>query len=220
MPVVGGNVSLYNEGGEGPIYPTPVVGMVGELPDAGARGPARLRRATATRSRSSPRARWAPSLAGSELAKLRGEPLAGRAARTPTSASCAPLHAAVRQAVRSGALRSAHDVAEGGLAVALAECCIAGGRGADVDRPRGRWPRRGGADLLFGEGPGAFVVSGTPRRCARSARAVDGRSATVGGDALSGLRRRWHELADVRVAELAGTAPRTGSRRGDRRSHC
>ncbi len=33
VPVVGGNVSLYNEGPEGPIYPTPVVGMVGELPD-------------------------------------------------------------------------------------------------------------------------------------------------------------------------------------------
>ena len=44
VPVVGGNVSLYNEGGGGPIYPTPVVGMVGELPDARARRPARLRR--------------------------------------------------------------------------------------------------------------------------------------------------------------------------------
>ena len=51
VPVVGGNVSLYNEGGGGPIYPTPVVGMVGELPDARARRPARLRRARATRSR-------------------------------------------------------------------------------------------------------------------------------------------------------------------------
>ena len=44
VPVVGGNVSLYNEGGEGPIYPTPVVGMVGELPDPGAGRPPRLRR--------------------------------------------------------------------------------------------------------------------------------------------------------------------------------
>ena len=38
VPVVGGNVSLYNEGPEGPIYPTPVVGMVGELPDAARAG--------------------------------------------------------------------------------------------------------------------------------------------------------------------------------------
>ena len=44
IPVVGGNVSLYNEGGEGPIYPTPVVGLVGELPDARRAGPARVRR--------------------------------------------------------------------------------------------------------------------------------------------------------------------------------
>ena len=43
IPVVGGNVSLYNEGAEGPIYPTPVVGLVGELPDAARAGPARLR---------------------------------------------------------------------------------------------------------------------------------------------------------------------------------
>ena len=67
-----------------------------------------------------------PALAGSELAKLRGGPPAG---------TLPPLDAgggragppAVREAVRSGALRSAHDIAEGGLAVALAECCIAGG---------------------------------------------------------------------------------------------
>ena len=44
IPVVGGNVSLYNEGGEGPIYPTPVVGLVGELPDAAACRAARVPR--------------------------------------------------------------------------------------------------------------------------------------------------------------------------------
>ena len=51
VPVVGGNVSLYNEGGEGPIYPTPVVGMVGELPDPARAGRLGLRGARATRSR-------------------------------------------------------------------------------------------------------------------------------------------------------------------------
>ena len=59
--------------------------------------------------------------------------------------------------MRSGALRSAHDVAEGGLAVALAECAIASGLGAVVTG-------LGGEDELFGEGPGAFVVSGPTRR--------------------------------------------------------
>ena len=72
VPVVGGNVSLYNEGGGGPIYPTPVVGMVGELPDAaraGRLGFAQPGDAVALIAASG----WAPSLAGSELAKLRGE---------------------------------------------------------------------------------------------------------------------------------------------------
>ncbi len=69
VPVVGGNVSLYNETEQGPIYPTPVVGMVGELPD-----PATV---PGTKPAEGDRillaGPFAPSLAGSELAKLRGE---------------------------------------------------------------------------------------------------------------------------------------------------
>ena len=100
-------------------------------------------------------ASWAPSEVGSELAKLRGEPLWRGRCPSPSSAQLRALHAAIRQAVRSGALRSAHDVAEGGVAVALAECCIAGGIGASVALD---------GVPLFAEGPGAFVVSGPPRR--------------------------------------------------------
>ena len=79
VPVVGGNVSLYNEGGGGPILPTPVVGMVGELPDAaraGRLGFAQPGDAVALIAASG----WAPSLSGSELAKLRGARARGRAA--------------------------------------------------------------------------------------------------------------------------------------------
>ena len=104
VPVVGGNVSLYNEGGEGPIYPTPVVGMVGELPDparAGRLGFAAEGDAIALLSAS-----WAPSEVGSELAKLRGDALEGSLPAADLGALRA-LHAAVRQGVRSGALRSA-----------------------------------------------------------------------------------------------------------------
>jgi phosphoribosylformylglycinamidine synthase len=170
VPVVGGNVSLYNEGGEGPIYPTPVVGMVGELPDparAGRLGFAQEGDAIALLCTS-----WRPSEVGSELAKLRGDALEGALPGADLGAIKA-LHAAVRQGVRSGALRSAHDVAEGGMAVALAECCIAGGLGARVafDGP------------LFAEGPGAFVVSGPREALARfggAARVIG----EVGGDAL------------------------------------
>ncbi|MGZ5347114.1 MAG: phosphoribosylformylglycinamidine synthase subunit PurL, partial [Solirubrobacterales bacterium] len=175
VPVVGGNVSLYNEGGEGPIYPTPVVGMVGELPDArraGRLGFCAEGDVVALLAAAS----WAPSLGGSELSKLRGEPLASDLPHADLGELHA-LHAAVRQAVRAGSLHSAHDVAEGGLAVALAECCIAGGIGASVELADAAEPR------VFGEGPGAFVVSGTA-----AAMAAFGAAATVlgevGGDAL------------------------------------
>ncbi|HEX4464191.1 MAG TPA: phosphoribosylformylglycinamidine synthase subunit PurL [Solirubrobacterales bacterium] len=155
VPVVGGNVSLYNEGPEGPIYPTPVVAMVGELPDpAKACGSAFLREGDAI-ALFGP---FEPSLAGSELAKLRGELDVGlpRSDVTAVTVACAT----VRDAVRADKLSSAHDISDGGLACALAESAIAGGLGCRVDlqplRERGCSP----AEALFGEGPGGFLLSG------------------------------------------------------------
>jgi phosphoribosylformylglycinamidine synthase subunit PurL len=148
VPVVGGNVSLYNEGAEGPIYPTPVVGMVGELPD-----PSRAARSGFVQEGDAIVlvGDFAPARAASELAKLQGEPLPGGLPAADLAAVRA-THAKVRDAVRSGAIRSCHDIAEGGLAVALAECCLLGGIGASVDAD--------GIDL-FGESPGrAFVIAG------------------------------------------------------------
>ena len=148
VPVVGGNVSLYNEGAEGPIYPTPIVGMVGKLPEPVA----------------VPRAAFAveghaialigmfePALEGSELEKLRGR--LGRSLPPLDLAAHADALVRVRGAVRSGQLATAHDVSEGGLACALAECCIAGGLGARVTL-------EGGEATLFGEGPGGVIVAG------------------------------------------------------------
>jgi phosphoribosylformylglycinamidine (FGAM) synthase-like enzyme len=189
VPVVGGNVSLYNEGGGGPILPTPVVGMVGELPDAaraGRLGFAQPGDAVALIAASG----WAPSLTGSELAKLCGEPPEGELPAADLGELRA-VHAAIRQAVRSGALRSAHDVAEGGLAVALAECCVAGGVGAEVSAGAGE-------AVLFGEAPGAFVVSGP-----HDAFAAFGSAATVIGTA-GGDELRIDGALSVPVAELAG----------------
>ena len=149
VPVTGGNVSLYNESATGPIYPTPVIGMVGRLPDArraGRLGFAREGDAIAL-------AGWdaAPSLAGGELAKLWGEPLPDGLPATDLPRARAVLEA-VRDAVRTGTLSSCHDVAEGGFLVALAECCMAGGVGAALDlgpsdddpwcQPLRRAPRR------------------------------------------------------------------------------
>jgi phosphoribosylformylglycinamidine synthase len=155
VPVVGGNVSLYNEGPEGPIYPTPVIGMVGELPDpARACGSAFAREGDAIALLGP----FSPSLAGSELAKLRGELDTGLP--RPDIAAVAAACATVREAVRAGKLSSAHDISDGGLACALAECAIAAGIGCRVDvqplRERGCSPD----EALFGEGPGGFLVSG------------------------------------------------------------
>jgi phosphoribosylformylglycinamidine synthase len=186
IPVVGGNVSLYNEGGEGPIYPTPVVGLVGELPDARRAG--RLGFLNEGDSIALVTAGWAPSLAASELAKLRGDVVAGPLPVVDLG-SLKALHAAIRQAVRSGSLSSAHDVAEGGVAVALAESCLASGLGASVSGLVGE-------QALFGEGPGAFLVSGPP-----SALAAFGEAARVIGS-VGGSAVVIDGVLDVALEEL------------------
>jgi phosphoribosylformylglycinamidine synthase len=155
VPVVGGNVSLYNEGPDGPIYPTPVVAMVGELPDPRlACGSAFVGEGDAIALLGP----FAPTLAGSELAKLRGELETGLP--RPDVAGVAGACVAVREAVRAGKVASAHDVSDGGLACALAECAIGGGLGCRVDlqplRARGCSPE----EALFGEGGGGFLLSG------------------------------------------------------------
>jgi phosphoribosylformylglycinamidine synthase subunit PurL len=155
VPVVGGNVSLYNEGPDGPIYPTPVVAIVGELPD-----PARVAGSAfvAAGDAIALLGPFSPTLAGSELAKQRGELDAGLP--TPDVGKVANACAVVRNAVRGGTLASAHDVSDGGLACAVAESAIGGGVGCRVDlqplRERGCSPE----EALFGEGAGGFLLSG------------------------------------------------------------
>ena len=155
VPVVGGNVSLYNEGPEGPIYPTPVVALVGELPDpVQVAGNAFVAEGDAI-GLVGP---FEPNLAGSELAKQRGELKMGLP--QPDVDNVAAACEIVRNAVRAGRLNSVHDVSDGGLAVAIAECAIAGNIGCDTNvehlRERGAQPEA----ALFGEGPGGFLVSG------------------------------------------------------------
>jgi phosphoribosylformylglycinamidine synthase subunit PurL len=165
-PIVGGNVSLYNETSSGPIYPTPVVGMVGRLPDARRAGRLGFARAGDTVALVGP---FAPSLDASELSKLHGHALPDELPEIDVAA-VRSAQFAVRGAMRVGGLSSAHDIAEGGLATALAECCLAGALGVDVrldslvrddddgddDDPFWEDPFR----TLFGEGPGGFLVSG------------------------------------------------------------
>jgi len=211
VPVVGGNVSLYNEGPEGPIYPTPVVGMVGRLPEAARAGRLGFAREGDAIAFCGP---FQPSLPGSELAKLRGEPLPDGLPELDVAALRRALEV-VRDAVRRGEVRSAHDVAEGGLAVGLAECCLAGGVGAEVDF------RGAGEQLLeqlFGEGAGGFLLSGPRPALAALAReapttlfgVVAGRGEDLVLALDGGATLRW-TLAELRDAREGPLAERIGA---------
>jgi phosphoribosylformylglycinamidine synthase subunit PurL len=209
VPVVGGNVSLYNEGPDGPIYPTPVVGMVGELPDPGLVPGMGFARAGDAIALVGP---FAPSLAGSELAKMRGElDLGLPGVQIKAVRDAIEL---VRAAVRSGRIGSAHDVSDGGLACALAESAIAGGRGCRVDLdPLVELRGCSGETALFGEGPGGFLLSG--ERAALESLSGDGRADVLlvgetGGDrveldaaeaslsvSLEQAERAWRSLAEL-----------------------
>jgi phosphoribosylformylglycinamidine synthase len=205
-PIVGGNVSLYNEAPTGPIYPTPVIGMVGLLPEAARAGRLAFSREGDVIALLGP---FAPSLAASELEKLLGRPLPDGLPGCSLHAVCG-AQAVVRVGVREGLLSSAHDVAEGGLAVALAESCLAGGIGASVS-----WQAAEGELMcgLFGEGPGGFLVSAPVAQIAR----LDPTSGlrligTVGGDTLE-IRREGEGqelLLSAGLDELRGAHERLG----------
>jgi phosphoribosylformylglycinamidine (FGAM) synthase-like enzyme len=192
-PIVGGNVSLYNEGqAAGPIYPTPVVGMVGRIPDVRRAGRLGFARAGDAVALVGP---FVPSLQASELAKLRGEPLPDGLPGFELDAVVV-AQGAVRDAVRAGACSSVHDIAEGGLAVALAECCLAGEIGAQVEVDGSFW------EAMFGEGPGGFVVSGP----VQALRDLGEKTAvqligTVGGEALR-IAHPGKETVNATLAEL------------------
>ncbi|HSL12250.1 MAG TPA: phosphoribosylformylglycinamidine synthase subunit PurL [Actinomycetota bacterium] len=130
-PVTGGNVSFYNEAGDSAIWPTPVIGMLGLLRDY------RLRVPTAF-----PRGRLRVYVAGETFAELGGSEFAdvvlGRIAGTPPALDLErerALHAFLAEAADEAVLASAHDCADGGLAVALAETAVLGGHGFAVTLP-------------------------------------------------------------------------------------
>jgi phosphoribosylformylglycinamidine synthase subunit PurL len=155
--------------------------MVGELPDPGMAAPSAFAREGDAVALVGP---FEPSLAGSELAKQRGE--LGAGLPQPDVAAVAAACRAVRSAVRAGVLASAHDVSDGGLACALAECAIGTGIGCKVDlqhlRERGCSPE----EALFGEGVGGFLLSG--ERASLEGLAAPGVTVfhlgTVGGEAI------------------------------------
>ncbi|HEY6730813.1 MAG TPA: phosphoribosylformylglycinamidine synthase subunit PurL [Solirubrobacterales bacterium] len=195
VPVVGGNVSLYNETPAGPIYPTPVVAMVGELPDPSQVAGSGFAREGDAIGLIGP---FEPNLGGSELAKQRGELKMGLP--QPDVAAVAAACATVRGAVRAGKLSSVHDISDGGLACAAAESSIAGSVGCQLNleplRERGCSPE----EALFGEGAGGFLVSGERATLEDLGAALLGE---VGGEAVeiaAGDRSISVPLADAERA--------------------
>lgn len=171
-PVVSGNVSFYNESFGNAIYPTPVVGMLGVLDDVSQTADHRFKDLGDEVLLLGPDAAW---LDGSEYQKVHFGRVEGRVPDVDLQLE-ARLQAAVREGVRRSLLKSAHDCAEGGLAVALAECAVGSGSvgGLSTDDPDARRPRFYGADIqlatalrpdiaLFGEGPTRVVVTVAPQ---------------------------------------------------------
>lgn len=155
-PVTGGNVSLYNESPSGAVYPTPVIGMVGLIDDL-----SHVTRATFQRDSAAILllGDLGGELGGSEyLATIHGAVM-GAPPRCDVEREKAVIDVLL-EAIRSGAVSSAHDCSDGGLAVALAECCIANPEresGAEIDLSSySDLPNR---VILFGESQGRVVVS-------------------------------------------------------------
>ncbi len=153
IPVVSGNVSFYNEtAGEGSIPPTPTIGMLGLLEEASLAVPAAF---AATGDCVLLLGENLGELGGSEYLSVRH----GLERGTPPVLDLEAegrLHAFLVEAAKRGLLRSAHDIADGGVAVSLAECALRSSVGLRVDvSASGLRPE---ADL-FGESASRAVVS-------------------------------------------------------------
>lgn len=155
-PVISGNVSFYNETPESAIYPTPVIGMLGILDDVEKRVTSEFKGAgdeILLIHVGWPEAKSA-GLAGSELQVMLKDQVYGRLPQFNPERHLA-LTSLLPVLAERGLVKSAHDVAEGGLAVCLAECCIQGNLGADVTIECPLQPEA----ALYGELPGFIIVS-------------------------------------------------------------
>ncbi|MFL5470480.1 MAG: phosphoribosylformylglycinamidine synthase subunit PurL [Gemmatimonadaceae bacterium] len=155
-PVTGGNVSLYNESQSGAVYPTPVIGMIGLIDDL-----SHITRATFQQDGDAILLLGdiGGELGGSEyLASIHGKVI-GAPPRCDVDLERKVIDALL-DAIRAGVVSSAHDCSDGGLAVALAECCIANREnetGAEIDLSR--HAQIANRAILFGETQARIIVS-------------------------------------------------------------
>jgi phosphoribosylformylglycinamidine synthase len=170
-PVIGGNVSLYNENAKGAIYPTPVVGMVGLVHDV-----------DHITTQGFKHEGDVILVLGDTLAELGGSEFQavvhgvteGRPPQIDLDTEKRLLEA-VLGAIQKGLVKSAHDLAEGGLAVAIAESCISGNVGAKVQLETSLRP-----DVaLFSETQSRILLSASPSQAAELEQFIASRGVPV-----------------------------------------
>jgi phosphoribosylformylglycinamidine synthase subunit PurL len=207
VPITGGNVSLYNETDGNAIYPTPIIGVVGVIEDASCT----LGRVFRHSAREIVLLGEADGdLGGSEYVKTVHGLVAGAAPRIDLGRERALIDVLVEAAAQR-LIESAHDCADGGVAVTLAECAFdSGGIGFTVDLPLAAdeqanpWTNLG---LLFGEAGGRVIVSVSPGKrqalAALAARAGVPASVigTTGGERMR-IEVGGQETVDVALAEM------------------
>ncbi len=201
VPVTGGNVSFYNQTGETAILPTPVVGVLGVLPDVRTRVPMGFANEGDTILLLGD---TREELDGSEWAHVVHGHLGGTPPMVDLEAERS-LAAVLVEGAEQGVFSSAHDLSEGGLAQGLVECCLANGIGARVELPTGL-----DAFLaLFSESAARAIVSvPAPHRYAVEAFAeMHGVTVTeigtVGGSSLRINADIEIALSDLREASTA-----------------
>lgn len=215
MPVTGGNVSFYNETGPNAVFPTPVIGAVGLVENF------------ERRPRGGFRAGDAVGLIGPADVGFGGSEylyrICGCTGGRPVDVDLELEKSSwevVLAAVSRGELVTAHDCAEGGLAVALAECAILGETGAVIDPHIDGRP-----DLaLFGEGPGRIVVGASMEAMQRVAEDCDARGVPftvlgmAGGDRLviDSNGSRYVDETVTRLASVYGPALASALGKGGR----
>ena len=204
LPVTGGNVSLYNESARGRIQPTPQIGVVGLLDDAHAAvGPELRAEGDAILLVGAA----GPGLVGSEYARVAGlAPEDGPPALDLDVER--RLQAFAIEAAARGLLRSAQDVAGGGLAVALAEAAVWGRVGARVRLPISSSP----AVDLFGESPSRLILSAAAQDVAAIVELARDHDLPIGA---IGTARGDRLIVELVGASTTGAAEERGARVAD-----
>jgi len=162
IPVISGNVSLYNETRDEAIYPTPVVGMVGLIEDVTRHCTSGFKEEGGLVFLLGDNRTVDSSLGGSEYLELVHSLVKGSPSIDLDLEK--RLHRCCLEAIKRGIINSAHDCSEGGLAVSLAESCLLGGLGFNSRS----WNLEGRLDAaLFGEAQSRIVVSVAPKLAAK-----------------------------------------------------